>query len=272
MKHILCPTDFSTVADNAIVFAAKLSKRLGATLHLTNVQRLADLTPEEALLGRDMNVSSAQEVIDAHSLEVSKVFKISCYGEATPSTLSLSGELARNVTSYDLVVMGTNGEDEFAQYLLGSNTYQLINKTRIPVLAVPEGCTYRDIRTIVYAFDYWRSDELVLAQVVSLAEKLGSNLVILQVMEASFSAKADAEIKHLQALILEVYGDRVPITFALVHDDKTSDAIDNYFTQGNADMLAICAQHHGFPAGLFRRGVVRAITDKADYPVMVFHR
>jgi nucleotide-binding universal stress UspA family protein len=270
MKHILCPTDFSKVADNAIVFAAKLSKRLNATLHLINFQLLSELTPEEALMGRDLNLHAAQQTIDERALEVSRVFKISCYGEATASVASLSGELTKESADYDLVVMGTNGADSFFQHLFGSSTYQFINKSRVAVLVVPEGCEYRDIRKVVYAFDYWRSDELVLARVVSFCEILGSELVILQIMEASFSAKADSELKQLQSLIIDTYGHRLPITFEVVHNDDVTDAINTVVLKSSADMLSLCTHHHGLAGGLFHKSVVRALTNKASYPVLAF--
>jgi nucleotide-binding universal stress UspA family protein len=270
MKHILCPTDFSAVADNAIVFAAKLSKRLDATLHLINFQLLADLTPEEALMGRDLNLQAAQQAIDERALEVSRVFKISCYGQVTASVKSLAGELTREAPEYDLVVMGTNGEDTFTQYLLGSNAYQFINRSEVPVLVIPENCVYRETRKLVYAVDYWRSNELALARVVSFCQDLGCELVILQVMEASFSAKADGELKHVQDLILDTYSHRVSITFEVVHDDEIAKAIDISVLKTNADLLSLSTPHHGLASGLFHKSVVRALTKRARYPILVF--
>jgi nucleotide-binding universal stress UspA family protein len=270
MKSILCPTDFSDVSHNAIVFAAKLSKKFGATLHLANIQRVADRTPEEAIMGRDANVQAASESLDALCQEVSKVFRISCDGHATSSALSVSGELAAHLTDYDLVVIGTNGEDEFSQRFLGSNTYQMINKSTIPVLAIPDGCSYTEIKTIVYALDYWRNDQLILAEAVSFAEKLGARLQILQVMEASVSSKADSEIKQLQNMILGIYGDRVHVSFAVVHSDDVSEAINDHFVREKADVLALHTPHHSFPAALFHKSIVRAITNAARYPVLVF--
>lgn len=272
MKRILCPTDFSSTADNAVVFAAKLAKKLDATLHLFNAQILGDLTPESALLGVDLNVSAAEAQLEQRCLEISKVFKISCYGEVGSSAGSLINELGRESSVHDLVVMGTNGEDDLFQKVFGSNTYRLINKRVVPVLVVPENCGYGDIENIVYAFDYWRENNLALAQIVSFAEKLGSSLTILQVMEKSYSHKADEEIRSLQKMIMEVYGDRVAMDFQVVHNDDISEGIDNFFSQSEGDLLALCSQNYGFLGKTLHSSVIKALSKRVDYPLMVVHR
>jgi hypothetical protein len=45
MKKILCPTDFSETAHNAIAYAAKLAKATNCELTLLNVQSMFDFTP-----------------------------------------------------------------------------------------------------------------------------------------------------------------------------------------------------------------------------------
>ena len=39
--------------------------------------------------------------------------------------------------SIDLIVMGTNGKDSMADYILGSTSSNIVSKSHVPVLSVP---------------------------------------------------------------------------------------------------------------------------------------
>ncbi len=271
MKKLFCPTDFSDSATNAIAFAGKLTKKLGATLTLFNVQSLGDLTPEEALFGDPENVRATEAKLEALRDEVKKVFKISCNVEVVPSAISVNKLISSHAAGYDLIVMGSNGPDELTQFFLGSNTYQVIKKSSTPVIMIPEGCGYSDIKTIVYAFDYWRNDRLPLTQLIRLAKSLKSDLRVLQVMEESYSRKAEEEVLGMQEIFLDLYKDEIPISFDTIYASDLTDSLHNYMLRNKMDMLALCTENHGFLQKLAHKSVVKAMSGKATYPLFVFH-
>lgn len=268
---ILCPTDFSETADNAIAYAAKLAQRLGAQLDLFNVQSLGDLTPEEALFGKSLTIAAVTARLEDRCKEVSKVFKISCYGGVESSLTSVIKLIAAKADGYDLIVMGTNGPDDMFQFFLGSNTYQVIKKSSVPVLLVPEDSRYSEITSIIYAFDYWRSNHLPITQLLKLAKAIGGELTVLQVMEESYSHKAEWEMKETQKILVDLYRDDIALKFDTIYTSDLDESIHDYVLQKQADLLALCTEHQGFLKKIFHKSVVRAISAKASYPVIVFH-
>jgi hypothetical protein len=70
------------------------------------------------------------EMMEKECLEVSRVFKVSCYAERIASGTSLAKHIACIAVDFDMVVMGTNGEDSFFQDVFGSNAFRVIKKTR----------------------------------------------------------------------------------------------------------------------------------------------
>jgi nucleotide-binding universal stress UspA family protein len=52
-----------------------------------------------------------------------------------------------------LIIMGTHGASGLKRILFGSNTSDVISKSNIPVLAVPQRYRFKKIKTIVYATD-----------------------------------------------------------------------------------------------------------------------
>ena len=67
MKKILCPTDFSDTAQNAVAYAAKLAQAMHADLTLLNVQSVFDFTPVEVVRGKDITLAGAAERLEAEA-------------------------------------------------------------------------------------------------------------------------------------------------------------------------------------------------------------
>ncbi len=270
MKRILCPTDFSEIAHNAIAYAAKVAQATGAELILFNVQSMFDLTPVEMVRGKAMTIEAVARQLEAQSLEVSKAFKISCYSEVQPVASSLAKNIAASAREYDLLVMGTNGANDYFQALFGSNAYHVVKKASIPVLLVPLESSFTDIKQIVYAFDYMRDGKLPVKQLLPWVKKLQSEICVLDVMEESFSQRANEELNLMQDQFRALYGDEIALRFDTIRSAEVIESINLYMLRNNADILALCTHHHGL-FELFHKSVIKAISSMARYPVFIFH-
>ncbi len=49
--------------------------------------------------------------------------------------------------------MGTHGSSGITEIILGSNTASVIEKSTVPVLAIPHKAVYNGINNLVYAYD-----------------------------------------------------------------------------------------------------------------------
>jgi nucleotide-binding universal stress UspA family protein len=272
MKKILCPTDFSDTAQNAIGYAAKLAQATESRLVLFNVQSIFDLAPQEISQERSTLVDAASEYLEAQSLEISRTFKISCYAEVQPSSASLAKTIAEKAAGYDLIVMGTNGPDDIYQFLTGSNAYKASVKSSIPVLLIPDGCAYSEIKTMVYAFDYLRKRKLPLAQLKPWVKSLHCELSILQVMEEAYSGEAEDELKELQFISKTLYSEEIQLTFDTIHSYEIAESIHSYVLRTKPDVLALCAVHRNLLERFFHNSLIRNITAVSSYPVFIFHQ
>jgi nucleotide-binding universal stress UspA family protein len=272
MKKILCPVDISAAANNAIVYAAKLAKKLDASLELFNVQLLAELTPVQALMGEASNLDSATRQLEDKALEVREVFKINCEARVTTGLLSLASRIKEEASAFDLIVMGTAGEPDMDKKFFGSNAYQVIRDSAIPMMMVPSGCGYSDITSIVYAFDYWHEYETPMASIVELVKALQCKLCVLQVMQQHFSREAELKMEETQRQIDRLYGNEIPISFDTLYAPQPASGMDGFMIAGNADVLAICSRNSNLITTLFDQSVTHTIARKASYPVYIFHR
>lgn len=268
MKKILCPTDFSPVATNAVAYAARLAKQLDGQLHLFHAGLLSDLSPDDIVLGLGVSIAQYEKRMEEECLEITRVFKVSCYAEPITAGQSLASHISQAASDFDFLVMGTNGEDTLIQKLGGSNTYNTIRKAGIPVIVIPESCTFSTVTHIAYAFDLWRKTNVPMQAVKNLAALLKCKITIVQVMEA-YSRDAEKEIAATQEIIKELHGKSIELSFQTLYNDTVPDALSEFMAKGQTDMLAVCYEEGGI-GRLFFPGIVRQLSRNATYPIFVF--
>ena len=269
MKKILCPTDFSDTANNAIAYAAKFAQTTGDELTLFHVQSLFDLIPAEIITGKAL-LTLTQE-LKAQSDEVSKTFNVPCDAIVEPSFRKLSSIIHDRAKEYDLIIMGSNGPDDLNQFFFGSNTYNAAIGTQTPLLLIPRDYIYSEIRKIVYAFDYLRKRELPLNTLIAFAGRLKCEIKVLQVMEEAHSADADEELNELQTIIRNFYADDIQLKYDTVRSADVAQSINSYISKEQPDALAVCSLHMNMIQRLFHHSVIKRIAATSNCPLFIFH-
>jgi nucleotide-binding universal stress UspA family protein len=142
-KNILVPTDGSTLSHRTIRDAAKMAKKLGATLtgfHVAptyHIEVYGDYIPPD-LITPQQHALNAKKAAQRH-LEVVK--KAAAANGVRCSTYYVLSEfpadaIVKAARRYkcDLVYMGSHGRSGLSKLLLGSQTSKVLSQSRIPVL------------------------------------------------------------------------------------------------------------------------------------------
>lgn len=269
MKRILCPTDFSDAADQAIAYAAKLCVKIGAELTLLNVQSVFSLPPKEVIKGKFLATEPISTRLEEQCYQVMKVFKITCFSEVEPSNRNLSDIIAHRAKDFDLIVMGTNGADDYYQFFLGTNSYQVIRASSVPVMLIPQGCGYQDISTIVFAYDYEHEKKLPIEQLTQWAKLMDAKVTVLQVKE-HYTRDAELRSKAIQQSS-KVHAIAIDVDFDIIYSDEVISSIDTYVLRNKANALALCSMNPTIIQTLFHKSVIKELSAIANYPLFVFH-
>lgn len=271
MKKILCPTDFSDSAQNATAYAAKLAHALGAELLLYHVRSIVGDIPA-TFLGEPAPSSSYEKLLDEQSREISRMFKISCYAEVESSTSSLVNTISRKADEFDVLVLGTHRPTDLLQFLMGSTAYKAALKSRIPLCLIPANFLYREITTIVYAYDYLRTNKLPTEQLFPFVKSLKDpQLIILEIASEAPSERMEIELQELQLLLKRIHGHEIGLHFHTLRSAATAPGIKTYISEQQPDLLAVCTRDHGFLGGLFHKSILKELSFVAPCPVFVFH-
>jgi universal stress protein A len=140
-RTILCTTDFSAVANNAVVYARRLAKEAAASLvvmHAVEWPLGDDVTSGDVLELRKSMESSARarlvRLLPRSSADGPAAQAVVTIGRASAAILEQA-----HARSADLIVMGVSGLDAVDAALLGSTTHRVLREGTWPVLTVPDG-------------------------------------------------------------------------------------------------------------------------------------
>lgn len=179
MKTILAPTDFSDNALLASKYAIGLAKIRGQRIKLfhsytklytgydgsKSAERLINKSQEDAKKAMDNLLYTLQQAYP----------DVEIIGEC------IGGYAADSIIqkildeSYSIVVMGSKGATSAADKLLGSTTYEVISRTPIPILAIPQNAPSFSLDKIGFFTTYQEAD---INALLRLRHTLGANLNI----------------------------------------------------------------------------------------------
>ncbi len=236
-NRILAAVDFSDASRAALRRAADLARRADADLHVLHVvpgldeAAYGDLPPKEQAFYRPL--------WERAEPEMRKMLR-SVGVDAATSALSF-GPASREILAYadcegaDLVVVGTAGRRGLRRFFLGSVAGEVLRRTELPVMVVPESSAERDARRLVLApTDFSKASRLALPLAAGLAGAYGADLDLLYavepvpLLEAMTGAEAAAGVlpelhaeaeRHLRALAEEP-----ALAEALAGDDAPAEA------------------------------------------------
>lgn len=270
MKKILCPTDFSEATNGAVAYAAKLAHALHCEVTLLHVDSVFDFPPSLIETAASSSMIATQRLKE-QCRDISQIFKIPCNAEVVTRMGRLSSVIKEEARDHDLIVMGTDGSDDLYQSFWGSNTYNAIVRSQTPLLLVPAGFIYTEIKTMVYGYNYLRERDLPIHKLIPFVKALNCKLTILQVMEEAYSQEADEELQELQFILTNNDGDSLHYEFDTIRSSDVPRSIDSYMRKNQPDVLALCSKHRNVIEQLFHKSVIKHISAITDYPVYVFH-
>ena len=268
---ILIPTDFSVLSRVAIEFAIELGKKFKAELILLSVvyqegpprARLNTKDLQEIIIN-DARKKCAQIIAD---LKSSYSPKVECQVISGYPVSQVVNNYANN-NDINLIIMGTKGATGLKKIFLGSNAASVIDKSMVPVIAVPEFAQFNDLADIVYATDIidLRSE---IERVVTFARKFNARVHVLHVTSPREEKAIDAKEIVTQLIKRLNYPH---ISFAVSHADDPEEGIDEYITKNKIDMLAMFTHELTFFEKLFGKGITRQVALFNKVPLLTFKK
>jgi nucleotide-binding universal stress UspA family protein len=273
MKKIICITDFSSISDNAVQYAAQLALDTNSKLVLLWLQNRAH---EEKIAVFN---SIQDEDAPLHTTKLSEacdllrgVWGIRCDYKEIPDLVDHAEEILDS--DVQMVIMGIEAPSDNTPYRLFSGIdFKVVRNTQIPVLLVPETFRYKKLTRILYAFDYVHNQNPPLDQLQRLAAWLRTDVRVLSVVQTKFSSEEEAKIDGRNSELQANWKGAYALSFDSVYYPDIAQCLEHYMKLWRADdIIVFSIGQQSFTDILFHKGIIQQMTLSCEYPILIIHR
>lgn len=279
MKNILLPTDFSKNSWNAILYAINLLKDEPCNFYIFNSYRLPVYATNEFM------VTTTNESLEQNLYEVSNE-KMDLIVDKIEKNFKNPKHSFRRIIEYnffidaikdtvkkndiDLIIMGTKGATGAKEIFIGTNTGDVINNVKTPILVIPENVLFKVPKEIAFPSDFkvpYKKNELK-----SLLNITNLHKSVLRIVHVKMDKNEITQEQHANKQLIEEYFNKTETSFHTLHNLMLEDAL-NCFTQSrDIDMIALVPKNLTFFQKLFFKPKVEEISYHTRIPLLVLHK
>ncbi|MEA1785189.1 universal stress protein [Arenibacter sp. GZD96] len=275
IKKIILPTDFSENALNAIRYALQLYKNDSCMFFLLHTYTPAIYqaeyvvhSPGQIGLGdpRQMQVEAQLVALQGQLVQEFNNPKHTFVRHAAFNVFV--GEVLETIKNeaVELVIMGTKGATGAKEILFGTNTVHLIQKAKVPIIAVPRMEEYTLPKNILFPTDYEVSyQKTALQEFLQIAQANNAKIHVLHMTSPKGLTAVQQANKANLEFILEPY-------ISQFHDDPDETVIGGinaFLSKNKMDMLVMLQNKHTFLEKLFIEPTIKKIGFHVHIPFMV---
>ena len=267
MKKILVPTDFSEYANTALRYAINIGNYFNAKIYVLHVYDSISTTGTYDKVRTFIKENAERALADNV-----RSFTSTIYDKIILEERAIDGNAVDVICSIaahekmDMIIMGTQGASGLKEIFLGSNTFQVMNKTEVPLLAIPQGFKYRPIKDILLPVDSGivaNSDTL--NPLIELAKAYDSEIKVMHLETEKMVVGYDPGI--------DIKLGEVPHSFHRVigSNDDTNDVINSFVEEDDSDLLCMIRRKRGFWEKLFHKSVTTREIFNSPVPLLILH-
>lgn len=279
MINILLPTDFSENSWNAIEYALNYFKSQPCNFYLLHVNRLTNVTVNDSPYAvsretiENIYTKPAKEKLRKLLKRIIDKFqKNDNHRFYTQADYNFFIESIReNVErkNIDLIVMGTKGASGLKQYIVGSNTGDVITKVKCNTLVIPENAKFVSLKEIAFPTDFSITYDLqILEPIIHILKSSDLYLRILHIIKKNSKLSTEEKVNKE---LLEDYFHNHKHSFHFLTNSKVEDALQCFVESRNINMIIMVAKNLNYFQQILFHSRVEKISYHIEIPFLVLH-
>ena len=276
MLRILVPTDYSSEAKNACLYAYHFAVYTNSSLVLYHAMPAVipqtDIPFENYYLGEVEEKHLLEEaycnLLKKHHLDPNLVEYESVV--TTHNLVTQGIKEAFEESNCDLIILGTQGASGLKAVFMGSNTARLISEVKVPIIAVPKDYKFRAIYHFVYASDLKNMEE-ELGIIVPFANVFHAALEIFYFDYAG--PESEKLILDAQQFIFDNEYPNIKLTIKKGNIHLSiAENLKKQISPSNTQMLIMCRASHSWIDKLLIGSNSQKMVLDAGLPILVLHK
>ena len=275
MKAILLPTDFSKNSINAIHYAMNLLENEQCEFYITNIQTASSFISDD-LMAMSSSATIYQTLIGTAKKSITNLIHTieTNYKNARHNFQSIVDydnfiDAINQVCeskNIDLIIMGTKGATGAQKVIFGSNTARIMQRSKTPVLAIPDGCSFTNMDKIGFTSNYSKMcDGKELKPLLDIAISYNSKIDVLHLVDGD----GLTQNQEVNKGFLDSCLSKVTHEFIDLESENIYKTIQDYIVNNDIKMLSMMSKKHSFLERLFTRHLVETFVFKIDIPFLV---
>lgn len=273
MKTIIVPTDFSTVANNTMNYAADLAKETGSSILLFHAYQvpvsitdvpIVLVSVEDLRRNADNKINDLKRSLEQTTAGSIKIYTESRLGDTVDELKGVCDRIAPFA-----IVMGTKGISGLAGVFLGSTALTAIKHLHYPVIVVPPGKKYSSIKKVGFACDFREVVETTPTQFIKdFVKEFHAELYVLNVDYKNSKFNPDTPE---QSLLLHTMLEDLNPKYEFIENENVDAGIEKFALSNNLDLVITIPKKHKLLEGLFKKNHTRELVFHSHLPIMCVH-
>lgn len=271
MKNILVPVDFSENSACALRFAFELATAAKSSLTVLHVCH-PEYDPN--LLFPEMNFADLesfnQDRLDHFIKEtLPEQTKVSVIPALEVGFAVEEITKRSESTNYDLLILGSRGDKGLVEKIFGAVSVSIAQLSKCPVLLIPEGGAYREIKHILFASNFESTTPETLRILARFTNTFSADIHFVHVTEGVDTQEYKRQEKRLFNVLFEGGEPTFSFTMTQVQGESVADALNEYALANSVDLIILAHLHRSFWESIFHKSVTKKMTLNTRLPLMV---
>lgn len=276
MKRILVPTDFSDTAGNATHFAVETAKIFPAKITLLHSYEVnSSFTTDYLGVNREFTLNMMNDIenqLDNLKRDIRSRDEVEVETFISTHALNKAIEKAAEEKASDLIVMGTLGASGIKEKIWGSRTSSVIGETKVPVMVIPHGYTWRKPRKILFATNQFQKNPQILDYIFELAGLYMANVQVAVYTDTDDDKAAQylenkQQISEYESFLTSTYAENTLIASHVTGTDFDQ-TIQDYIESQEIDILVMVTHQAGFWRRLFNPSMTKRMSYNTKVPLL----
>lgn len=288
IRRILVPVDFTVHSENAAQYALHIAGQLKSDIKLVNAYLDPMGTPQAYLESYtyQLNIDSVIREVEQEthkSLEaiVNRLKK--SLKEQGIKGVGISFDLFKGaavdvilseIEDYKpgMIIIGSRGNELEGIRTFGSVTGHLIQKSSVPVLAVPKDFDskhFKSPKRVLYATNFDDTDFAALRRLVAFVKPFNAKIYCVHAALEESNLIDEVQLRKMRQYLYDSMGN-YNIECGLLETMDIQTGIEDFIEDQNIDVLAVTTRKRNMLTRMFKRSLTRKFLFHSHIPLLVF--